>query len=596
QMPAGTSQLVVSLAHNRGKSIGGSIQGLGDARMALRGDYDVHPLLHDLLIKKVPETGLISVYADLALDRTPTAVQTFGNGQALPGGVLHEGANLVSWLAFSSPQPWTLNAHVCLSLLSPDLARHHRGKELLGKTFQDVQYEVESAWNSLLGRVRLPTAPTADLVRFYTALYHSMLQPADYTEEGQFWNGALATPAAQTTGGRHFYTDDWCIWDTVHTVHPLLTLLAPELVGDMLQSLVWLSGPEGYLPKCPWHASGDSRVMTGNFTFCVLADAVQKGLTQFDVPAAYAVAEHGAISDSQNYGDAGLCGYLNQGSPPFYVQNGYVPAECDATQGASMTLEHAYSDWCLGVVAQQQGDKAMAADLGQRAHNWRNTWGPHGFPQLRRADGTWKEPFDPKAMVGFTEANAWIYQWTVTHEPLALAIQLGGIPQVLARLDEFFGGGHFDMSNEPDFHAPWLYADYGQPWKASAKVRALVDQYFTIQPNGLPGNDDAGATSAWLVFAAMGLYPVNPGDGTYTLTAPMFERIDFDVGGQTVHVVAPGAAKLPHILSAKWNGKPLKGPRISHSELVGGGWLELELTDGPSAWGSLPWGAQTASP
>ncbi len=591
QMPAGTSRLAVSLAHTRGKSTGGHIENLGEARMALRGDYDVHPLLHDILSKKVPETGLVSVYADVALDHTPTAATSFAAGKVLPAATSHEGANLLTWLEFSSAQAWTLNAHVCLSLLSPELARQHRGQELASQTFEQVQKQLETAWNSLLGRVQIAGAASERLRTIYTALYHAMLQPADYTEDGQFWNGALATPAAQSSQGRHFYTDDWCVWDTVHTVHPLLTLLAPELVGDMLQSLVWLSGPDGYLPKCPWHASGDSRVMTGNFTFCLLADAVQKGLTQFDVPAAYAVAKHGGLSDSQNPSDAGLCGYLNQGSPPFYVQNGWVPAECDVTQGASMTLEHAYSDWCLGVLAGQQGDQATAAQMAQRAHNWQNTWGPHGFPQLRKADGSWKEPFDPKALPGFTEANAWIYQWTVSHEPLALAKQLGGLPQALARLDEFFDGGHFDMANEPDFHAPWLYADFGQPWRASERVRALVDKHFTLQPGGLPGNDDAGATSAWLVFAALGLYPTNPGDGLYTLTAPLFERVDMQVGKSTVHIVAPGAASLPHILSAKWNGKLLQGPKIAHGALAKGGWLELELGAGASNWG-----VQTAAP
>ena len=411
-----------------------------------------------------------------------------------------------------------------------------------------------------------------------------MLQPADYSEDGQFMNNSKEVAAVQSTNGKHFYTDDWCAWDTTRTVHPLLTLIEPEVVGDMLQSMLWRVGPEGYLSKCSWQASGDSRVMTGNFTFCLMADAVVKGLKDFDTATAMTVMQHGAMTDSVNPGDDGLCGYLNQGSPAFYVQNGWVPAECDFLQGASMTLEHSYSDWCLGQFAHALGNEDLAKQMAPRANNWQNTWGPHNFPQLRAEDGTWHEPFDPTQSAGFTEASAWIYEWLVPQDPCGLVAKIGGKKATLQRLDEFFDAGHFDMGNEPDFHAPWLYADVGRPDLASERVHKLMAQFFGTTPGGLPGNDDAGAMSGWLVFASLGLYPVAPGDGYYAITAPLFARTEIAVGDKKVRIEAPGAPDKKHILSAKWNGVPLTEPRIAHSQLIQGGFLELTLTDGDSTW------------
>lgn len=582
--PAGTARVLVDFGHTRGKSVGGHVEVSGQ-NVSGRADYDVDPTINGLLQDKQPAVALSSVFAQVAFNAAPTAAGVWQDRKEV-AGLTTDGADAGAWLEWQSDKPQTIQAVACLSLVSADAAQKHLTDETAGKSTVDVAAAGRAEWNQLLGRVRVESTDATELTRFYSALWHAMLQPADYSEDGQFMNNSKEQAAVQSTGGRHFYTDDWCVWDTTRTVHPLLTLIEPEVVGDMLQSMLWIVGPEGYFSKCSWQATGDSRVMTGNFTFCVMADAVVKGLQDFDTATAMTVMQHGAMTDSVNPGDDGLCGYLNQGTPAFYVQNGWVPSDCDYLQGASMTMEHSYSDWCLGQLAHALGNDDLASQMAPRANNWQNTWGPHNYPQLRAEDGSWNEPFDPTKSVGFTEASAWIYEWLVPQDRCGLIAKIGGKPATLQRLNDFFDGGFFDMGNEPDFHAPWLYADVGRPDLASDRVRKLMTQYFTTSPGGLPGNDDAGAMSGWLVFAALGLYPVAPGDGYYTLTAPLFARAEIDVGGKTVRIEAPGAPAATHILSAKWNGQPLTEPRIAHSQLAQGGFLELTLTSGDSAWGT----------
>jgi predicted alpha-1,2-mannosidase len=590
QFPAGTARVLLDLGHTRGDSRGGHIA-VDPTGVHGRGDYSVHPLLTELLEDTQPVTGLVTVHFTARFNRAADRTGLWKQGQALPD-VQADGANLGAWLEFDATQPQTIEARVCLSLVSETLANQHLQAEVgPGATWETVRDAAALAWRTLLGRVQVQGGTDADKARFYTALYHSLLQPADYTEDGQFWNGSANPPAAQSTEGRRYYTDDWCYWDTARTTHPLLTLIEPEVVEDMAQSLLWLYQKSGWLPKCTWHASGDSRVMTGNFQFSVLADAAVKGLTKFDTALALEAMQKGSQNEGDGPGAQGFCGMLaDQGTPPGYVAQGYVADQCDHLQAASMTLEYAYADWTVAQFAQAIGRPDVEAKYRKRAENWRNVWNPaHQFPQLRKADGTWVEPFDPTASDGFTEATAWIYSWFVPQDRCGLVEAMGGRMAFVARLDEFFTGNHFDMGNEPDFHAPWLYLDVGRPDKTSDLLRKLMDQHFADKPDGLPGNDDAGATSAWFVFTALGLYPVAPGDGWYALGSPVFPRATLLVAGRVVTIEAEGTSPdAKYVQSATWNGKPVTEARIRHADLAQGGTLHLTMGPQPSAWATQP--------
>lgn len=581
---AGTARVLVNFGHTRGESRGGQIAVSG-GQVTGRADYSVHPLLTGALEFSQPPSGLASVFADIQFSPPPASAGLFKSA-TLTDKTADEGPELGAWLQWQLAAPQTIRASVCLSWVDAATAKQAQ-TETANLPLETVATKAEFQWAKLLGRVRVQSDDQAALTRFYTALYHALLQPADYTENGQFWNGNVDPPAVQSASGRRYYTDDWCTWDTARTTHPLLLLVAPEVVGDMLQSMLWQAGPKGYLPKCTWQASGDSRVMTGNFPFALFADALAKGASNFDQQAGFDAMVRGAMTDCVTPYDSGLCGYFNQGTPPFYVSKGWVPSECDGGQGASMTLEYAYADWALGQYAKKFGKPEMAAQMQARAGNWRNTFNPQsGFPQLRASDGSFKGTGDPTSAMGFTEANAWIYQWFVPHDVCGLMAQMGGKDVFRQRLDSFFADGHFDMGNEPDFHAPWLYHYLGRPDLSSAQVRQQMAKHFGNGADGLPGNDDAGAMSAWYVLAALGLYSLAPGDDRYALSAPLFEKIELQVGGKVVRIEAAGAPAKTAILSATWNGAPLTVPFIAHADLAKGGVLALQLGDGPSDWGA----------
>lgn len=588
-------RVLVDLGHTRGGSLGGHVR-VDSTGVRGRGDYTVHPLLSTLLAKTTPATGLASVHTTTRFSKPIEAFGAVLGGQvaatSAPGAVLElDGAHLKAYVEFapSAGTATVVEACTCLSWLSQEQADAYANSPECDKNFDQVRGETAAAWRGVLDRVRVEKGTDSDRIRLYTGLYHALLQPADYTEDGKFWNGMANPPKVQAAQGRRYFTDDWCAWDTARTTHPLLTLLEPEVVADMAQSMVWQGLETGYLPKCTWQATGDSRVMTANFPYAILADAIVKDLKGFDTKAALDLMKHGALTDQMPL-QGGGCGYFDQGTPPSYVESGWVSVECDTGQAASMTLEYAYHDWCLAQAAAALGDSATAKTFAARSGNWRNVWNPeHKFPQSRRLDGTWVEPFDPTSMAGFTEANAWIYQWFVPHDGCGLAQAIGGRQATLDRLDAFFAG-HFDMGNEPDFHAPWLYQDVGRPDRTADVVADLLAKHFSVQPQGLPGNDDAGATSAWLALATLGLFPVAPGDGWWRISTPVFDKASLEVGGHVVQIVAQRHAPADrYITAATWNGKTLTEARIAHAELAKGGVLALQLANKPGSWGTAGW-------
>jgi predicted alpha-1,2-mannosidase len=588
-----TSHVLIDIGHSRGASRDGRVE-IAGATVKGFGVYSVHPLLTNLLDGWAPgTTGIATVYFAARFSKAPKAFGTWNETEKSPGAAAADGKLIGAWLEFDTTEGEVIEARVGISYISVEEAERHIDDELVGRSFDDVRKAAVDAWNRLLSRVEVEGGTDDDRTRFYTALYHSLLQPADYTENGRFWIGAGGKGAVRDADGRRYFTDNWCLWDTAKTTHPLLTLIEPEVAGDMVQSMVWNYEEQGWISKCTWNATGDSRIMTGNHAFCVIADAWAKDLRDFDAKKAYEAMKKGSLEDSRNPMEEGLCGYLGQGTPPQYIELGYVPKECDSMQAASMTLEHAYNDWCVSVLASGLGKTADAPAFLARSGNWKNVWNPaHGFMQMKKKDGSWDEPFDPEKMdLGFTEANAWIYTWHVQHDVCGLIAAMGGGDAFVAKLDAFFDEGHFDMSNEPDFHAPWLYNRAGAPSKTSGRVRSLMQSHFTTGPGGLPGNDDAGATSAWFVFATMGLYPVAPGNAKYDLNVPLFDKVTIHfepdiAGGRDFIIEAPGASegKL-NIASAAMNGKPLDLPQITHADVVAGGKLVLELSSEPTDWG-----------
>jgi predicted alpha-1,2-mannosidase len=332
--------------------------------------------------------------------------------------------------------------------------------------------------------------------------------------------------------------------------------------------------------------------MIGNHAVSLIADAVTKGFECFSASTAWAALYKSATEDNTEHQMRGMCGYLNLGTPPEYIENGFVSTECDGDQSVSMTLEYAYDDWAIAQTARVFNRPDLAGTFDERALNYQHHWDASvGFMRAKHRDGSWVEPFDPAGGDDFCEASSWIYTWYVPHDVAGLITLMGGDAAFVAKLDQFFAEDHFEISNEPSFHAPFLYNYAGAPAKTQERVRAVIASDFSEAPDGLPGNDDAGATSAWLVLSSIGLFPMAPGDGIYTIASPLFDRVTlelnplFAVGGTFVIETVNNSASNFYVQSATLNGQPLLVPQLQHEQLIAGGTLTLQMGPNPSAWG-----------
>jgi predicted alpha-1,2-mannosidase len=594
--PDGAPKVVLDLGASNGATHGGRIEVVDDHSLRGVAEYSVHPGVAALLWDQPSSTAESKVYFHIRFDEriskhgvwqraTPTIVS--------PGASSGEGAGLGAWVEFEQGGARTIEARVGISLVDAELARANAEAQLGGESFDALRGKAADAWNAKLNRIQIE-APEPLRTTFYTALYHSLFQPADYTEsDGRYPLRASGDFAVANGGGRPFYLDDWCMWDTYRTSHPLGSLVEPEIRSDVVRSMLTLYREGGWLPKCTWNATGYSRVMTGNPAVAIIVDAWTRGLRDFDAELAWQAMVKSSDQDSADPVD-GACGYLNLGTPRDYLELGYVAHECDITQAASMTLEHAYDDFCMAEFA---ADRAMGEDEARyrkRADNFRAHFDPDsGFMRPKMRDGSWLEPFDPADRAegnSFVEASAWIFTFFVPHDVPALIELVGGDEAFVALLDRFFAEGHFDVTNQPSFHIPWLYNYAGAPHRTQELVRSIALEHFGAGPDGLPGNDDAGSMSAWLVLAALGIYPVAPGSPVWQLSAPLVDRAvlhlnphNYDGAAFVIETERVGEDAI-YVQSATLDGEPLERSWLHHEEIVRGGTLHFVLGPAPSAW------------
>ncbi len=600
------ARILMDVGHTRGVSLGGGIEIVDDRTVQGYGLYSMHPIVAIITLPDPGTTARMRVFFHAVFDRPFTSFGTWRGEDNTPGSSRVSGRNIGAWLDYGTEEGDIVQVKVGISYIDVEQARENLEREIPGWDFSGTREEARHAWNGLLGRAEVQGGSDRDLFKFYTALYHSLLQPTDYTEHRRFWSGSDGTGAVFAADGFRFYSDDWCTWDTFRTTHPLQTLLEPETRSDMVQSYVHLYEQGGWLPKCTWQATGYSRVMIGNHAVSVILDAHRKGLDRFDADRAYEAMRKSATEDNDNAGSQFLCGYLNLGTPPAYRSLGFVPQECDPTQSVSMTLEYAYNDWCIAQMALALGREEDHQAFLERSLNYALHWNPDvGFMQPRSGTGEWIRPFDPSSGSGFCEADSWKYTWFVPHDPEGLMELMGGPGPFVEKLDAFFEGGHYDPSNEPAFHVPYLYVYGGGPWKTQQRIRELMENAYTALPSGLPGNDDAGATSAWFVFSAMGFYPVCPGEPTYVMGSPLFKRITLGLnpgakaGKRFVIEAKNNSGENIYIQSATLNGSVMNRAWIRHEEIMAGGKLVLEMGPEPSGWAAgtknLPPGLRSRS-
>jgi len=426
-------------------------------------------------------------------------------------------------------------------------------------------------------------------------------------------------------GGKPFFTDDW-VWDTYRATHPLRILIEPEMEKNMVQSYIRMAeqSPEGWMPTFP-EVTGDSHRMNGNHAVSVVWDAYSKGLRGFDLDAAYKACK-GALTEKS------LLPWKKEKLTTldkFYTKNGYFPAlkpgevesctevnPAEKRQPVAVTLGTCYDDWCLAQIAKSLNKVVDYKFFMKRSLYYRNLFNPTtSFFHPKDMNGNFIEPFDYRFSGGqggreyYDENNAWTYRWDVQHNIADLVKLMGGADKFTKNLNATFNEplgegkyqfynqfpdntgsvGQFTMANEPSFHIPYLYNYAGQPWETQKRIRQLLKFWFRNDLMGVPGDEDGGGMSAFVVFSSMGFYPVTPGSGTYNIGSPLFSSVKIELGNNKVfEIEAQGCCEdNKYIQSAILNGKIWNKPWFSHSDIANGGKLVLVMGDKANRnWGS----------
>lgn len=476
-------------------------------------------------------------------------------------------------LEFDLGRGAVLEARVALSTVDEAGARRNLEVDA-ALSFRSVRAAADARWQALLARLRID-ADAATKRLFYSALYRTLLHPSDIADA----DGRVRGPKGevlQAPGGVYYST--LSLWDTFRASHPLFTLLVPERVNGLVETLVAHHRQMGYLPL--WTAWGrETHTMIGNPALPVIADALAKGLVRDPSAAVQAMLE----TSTRERPDAPAWA---QRSWQWMDKLGYLPFDGVPGESVSKTAEYGYGDAALAQALRQQGRTAEAERFARRAAGWKRLWDP-STQTLRGKDsqGRWREPFDPAVATSpmnnpgdYTEANAWQYSATpALHDAEGLRAQLGGAKGLEAWLDRFFTLpvknpdkhlgqealiGQYAHGNEPSHHIAWLYAFTNAPEKGQARVAEIVRRFYSLQPDGIVGNDDAGQMSAWLVFALLGLYPVEPMKARYVVGRPLVQgALLTREGGDPLHLQGRG----PH---ACLDGRAVPREGLAHAALL----------------------------
>lgn len=476
-----------------------------------------------------------------------------------------------------------VTVRVGISPVSLENAKENLLAEAPDMNFDKYVAEADKAWDERLGKIDVKGDPEK-MTTFYTALYHTMIQPNLFSDV----NGEWITPdysVAKVPAGENQYTT-FSLWDTYRAAHPLYTIIEPEVTKDFVNSMLRHYDYYGYLPI--WHLWGqDNYCMIGNHAIPVVVDAVEKGIPGIDRAKAWEAVKNSSTQSHPN--------------SPFSVweKHGYMPEDVQ-TQSVSITLEMAYDDWCAAQLARMAGDAESERRFTERSQYFRNLYNPaNGFFAPKNEKGEWMEPFDPLKYGAnggnpFTEGNAWQYFWYVPHDVEGLIELTGGKKAFEKKLDTFFtltetsgakndniSGliGQYAHGNEPSHHVAYLYNYAGRPDKTARLVNYIMNSLYNNNFNGYAGNDDCGEMSAWYVFSALGFYPVNPASGEYNIGTPLFDEAIIHLpSGKDFRITAD--RKKPqsvNVKKMKLNDKAHKAYTISHSDLINGGELHFDL-------------------
>ena len=442
-------------------------------------------------------------------------------------------------------------------------------------------------WNKQLARMSVETDNEPAKRIFYTAHYHTMIAPTLYCDVNGEYRGM--NDMIYTDPKKANYTT-LSLWDTYRALHPLMTIVQPEMVDNVVNSMLSIYRQQDKLPIWPL-MSGETNQMPGYSSVPVIADAYLKGFTGFDAEEALQAMKATATYEKQN----GI---------PYVMEKGYIPAD-KVHEATSIAMEYAVDDWGIAAMAHKMGKYEEAATYAKRAHYYKNYFDSSShFIRPKLEDGSWRTPYDPARSIhtvgDFCEGNGWQYTFFAPQDPYGLIGLFGGDKPFTAKLDNFFTNndsmgegassditgliGQYAHGNEPSHHVAYLYAYAGEQWKTAEKVRFIMDEFYTDKPDGIIGNEDCGQMSAWYLLSSMGLYQVNPSDGIFVFGSPCFKKVEMKVrDGKTFTVEAPNNNKENiYIQKVYLNGKPYNKSYITYDDIINGSTLKFVMGKKPN--------------
>lgn len=510
-----------------------------------------------------------------------------------------------------------------VSFISAEQAQKNLRREIKSYDLQEVADKGQKIWNETLGKIQVDGGTDNEKTVFYTSLYRTYERMICISEDGKYFSAYDGQ--VHDDEGTPFYVDDW-IWDTYRATHPLRLIIETEKESDMVNSFIRMAYQmqPNWMPTFP-EINGDSRRMNCNHGVATVLDAYNKGMRSFDLEKAYKVCKAAITEKTLSPWSAKPAGVLDQ----FYKDHGYFPAlakgeketapevhSWEKRQPIAVTLGTIYDEWCLGNIAKALGNKEEADYFLKRGLNYRTVFNKETlFFHPKDSFGNFIQPFDYNfdggmgARNAYDENNGWVYRWDVPHNVGDLVELMGGKKRFVAELERMYSAslgkarydfynqlpdhtgnvGQFSMGNEPAMHIPYLYNYAGEPWRTQKRIRNLLIQWFRNDLMGIPGDEDGGGMTAFVVFSMMGFYPVTPGLPMYVIGSPVFEEQTIQLGnGKTFRVVCHNyAPENKYIQSAKLNGKEWNKSWFSHKDLMQGGTLEFVMGKRPNkAWAS----------
>ncbi len=502
-------------------------------------------------------------------------------------GDMAKGAQLFARVNFAAGNQEPVYMKVALSPTSEEGAQLNMQTELSGWDFEKTIADAKAAWNKELNKVKVYTTDEASKKIFYTSLYHTLFAPSEFCDVNGDYYGA----DKQMHKGEGFvnYTT-FSLWDTYRAAQPLMTILHPEKMSDVINTMLHIHQQQGKLPV--WHLMGcETNCMVGNPGVPVVADAILKDIKGFDTELAFT-----ALKESSMLPERGM---------EHRIEYGFIPAD-KMTEAIAYDMEYAIADWAVAQAAQKLGKQEDYEYFLKRSKSYKNYFDAStGFMRGKMLDGSWRTPFSPYASShredDYCEGNAWQYTWLVPHDVEGLVECFGSKEAFVNKLDSLFLAngdmgeasspdisgliGQYAHGNEPSHHTVYLYTLVGQPWKTADRIKEILHTMYTDQPDGLSGNEDVGQMSAWYILSSFGFYQVEPAGGKFVFGYPNFDKVEITVpAGKFVIERENKGQQNNYIQGIVFNGTEYKKPWIEYADIMKGGELKFLMGDEPVVW------------